>query len=480
MKKINTLIYYTLFVACYNTAIAQKDIVSKIKVFFNHPVDTTRSTGIKATYITNTLSDTMSAYINRAKYTVDVAQYDYTAYSTSGVGKFATAINNAYTRGVKIRWIYDGSSPNSGLKLLNKYIYTLGSPVGGVYNIMHNKFIIIDVESPDSNDAIVWTGSADWSSYMETGDYNNNLTIQSKQLAIAYTQEFDFMWGDTTHGGSPNTTLSKFGPYKPSVTNHLFNVGGSKVELYFSPTDSVNHQILSHIATANTDIYSAMYAFSEDADANAIVSAKNSGAFAACVLDQYSLSYNSYTILSNYIATNLALYTGTDIYHDKYMIVDPSNPCSDPFVWTGSHNWTGSANTQNDENSIVIHNDTIANQYYQSFAEDFLVISGAPLDTVHFACVLGMAPIENNNIVMNAYPNPFTNKTIITYTLSLTEKVSANVSDIMGRKIATLVDNDIQAAGEHQIEFKGISAGIYLLNIQAGENSLVKKLVQVK
>ncbi len=459
---------------------AQQHITDKIKVFFNHPVDTTRSTGVKATYITNSLSDTMSAYIDRAKYTVDIAQYDYTARNSGGVGKFATAINNAYARGVKVRWICDGSAPNSGLNLLNSNIPTLGSPTGGNYNIMHNKFIVIDVNAPDSNDAIVWTGSADWSDYMNTGDYNNDLSIQSKQLAIIYTQEFDIMWGDSTHGSQPNATKSKFGPYKTKVANHLVSVGGSVIEVYFSPTDSVNKQILSHIATANTDIYSAMYAFSEDVDATAIVNTVKNGAFAAAVMDQYSLQYGAFSILSNYLAANITIYTGNDIYHDKYLIVDPSNPCSDPLVLTGSHNWTATANSTNDENTIIIHNDTIANMYYQSFAEDFFVISGNILDTVHLACALGVESVSADNISLNTYPNPYTDKTVISYTLLQDEKVTVSAFDIMGQKVCTLAGGEMQAAGNHQLEFSGVSAGVYVLKIQAGNNSLVKKLVKVK
>jgi phosphatidylserine/phosphatidylglycerophosphate/cardiolipin synthase-like enzyme len=459
--------------------LTQQVITDKIKVFFNHPIDASWARGVVATYIPNTLSDTMSAYINRAKYTVDIAQYDYSAYNSKGVGEFATAVNNAYARGVKIRWIHDGSAPNSGLNLLNSNIPTLGSPTGGNYNIMHNKFIVIDVNSPDSTEAIVWTGSADWSNEMNNEDYNNNLSLQSKQLALAYTQEFNIMWGDTVPGGKPNTTLSKFGPYKTSVTNHTFTIGGSTVELYFSPTDSVNKQILAHIATANTDIYSAMYAFSETSDATAIVNTVKLGAYAASIIDQYSLQYGSFSILSNYLATNATIYSGNYIYHDKYLIVDPSNPCSDPQVLTGSHNWTATANSTNDENTIIIHNDTIANLYLQSFAQDFLVISGHAIDTAHTSCPLGMAQLNNNNISVNTYPNPFTDKATIVYSLLQDEKVTVNVYDIMGQKVATLVDGKMQPAGNHQLEFQGASAGVYILNIQSGTAHTVKKLVQV-
>ena len=53
------------------------------------------------------------------------------------------------------------------------------------------------------------------------------------------------------------------------------------------------------------------------------------------------------------------------------MIVDQSDPGSDPFVWTGSHNWSDAANTVNDENTIVIHDATASNLFYQEFAQRF-------------------------------------------------------------------------------------------------------------
>jgi len=314
MSYMNTKIPFLLLVLFIGLNIpltAQQNILSKIHICFNHPIDASRSNGVVAQYSTSFISDTMAAYVNKAKYTVDVAQYDYSAYSSSGVGAFATAINNAYNRGVKIRWICDGSAPNSGLGLLNSAIPVLPSPTTSNYTIMHNKFIIIDVDSPDSSEAIVFTGSADWSNSMNSDDYNNHLIIQSKQLALAYTQEFNIMWGDTVFGGAANKTTSKFGAYKTSVKNHIFTIGGSKVELYFSPTDSVNSHIMNTIATANDDLYFGMYAFSEDDDATAIVNCAKYGVYCAGVVDQYSIGYNAYTTLSNYLGANVAIYTGS-------------------------------------------------------------------------------------------------------------------------------------------------------------------------
>ena len=48
---------------------------NKILFYFNHRVDTSVSTGTNAVYLNNCLADTFVAYINRAKYSVDIAQY---------------------------------------------------------------------------------------------------------------------------------------------------------------------------------------------------------------------------------------------------------------------------------------------------------------------------------------------------------------------------------------------------------------------
>ena len=56
------------------------------------------------------------------------------------------------------------------------------------------------------------------------------------------------------------------------------------------------------------------------------------------------------------------------------MIVDQDAPSSDPLVFTGSHNWSAAADNDNDENTLVIHDATIANIYYQNLLNDLLKI----------------------------------------------------------------------------------------------------------
>jgi len=79
------------------------------------------------------------------------------------------------------------------------------------------------------------------------------------------------------------------------------------------------------------------------------------------------------------------------------------------------------------------------------------------------------------------YPNPFNPTTTINYNIPHTEKVSLTIYDLLGKKIATLVDG-IQQAGNHQVSWNAFSAssGIYIYNIQAGKRIATKRMVLLR
>ncbi|MBS1638290.1 MAG: T9SS type A sorting domain-containing protein [Bacteroidetes bacterium] len=425
---------------------------SKIKVYFNHPVNNAVSQGVNAVYLNQTLDDTLIAYINRAKYTLDIAVYNY--IQTSGISNIATAINSAYSRGVAIRWIYNGSSSNSGLSSINSSIQRLASPTTSAYNIMHNKFMIVDANSSNTADPIVWTGSCNWDEEQFNLDVNNTIIIQDKALALAYTTEFNEMWGGT--GLSPNTTNSKFGPFKTNNTPHTFTVGGKTIESYFSPSDGTNSHIQSSIRTANYDLYFGVYTFTDSNDADSIKAKKVAGVYTAGIMDQYSQTFTPYTTLSAALGTKLKVYTqSTSIFHDKLLIVDPCHPSSDPLVLTGSHNWTASADTKNDENTLIVHDDTVANLYYQSFYQNFADLGGS----VTPQCLTtGLQDQESESSLWTLYPNP-NNGTF--YLDGLETDAVVEVYNINGQFIMKHT-----AENEHMaLDMSNQANGIYIIRI---------------
>ena len=83
--------------------------------------------------------------------------------------------------------------------------------------------------------------------------------------------------------------------------------------------------------------------------------------------------------------------------------------------------------------------------------------------------------------IIGNYPNPFNPTTVIGYQLPQAEMVRLAVYDILGREVALLVDSHV-SAGTHQVNFdgSGLSSGIYLYRLQAGNQVLTGKMMLMK
>ena len=83
--------------------------------------------------------------------------------------------------------------------------------------------------------------------------------------------------------------------------------------------------------------------------------------------------------------------------------------------------------------------------------------------------------------LMQNYPNPFNPSTYIEYKLPERTHVSLKVFDVLGREVATLVD-EVQEAGSYRIRFenKEISSGVYFYVLRAGKFVDVKKMMLLK
>jgi hypothetical protein len=348
-----------------------------IKCYFNHPVNTEIATGKNAIYLNTSFPDTIASYINKAKYSVDIAMYNYTSTVNSNVYKIAVAANSAANRGVQVRWLYNGTTAtnNSGLTLLNNQVKTFASANYANY-IMHNKFMVIDVLSPDSNDVVVQTGSYNFSDFQTSDDYNNIVFIQSKQVALAFYNEFNKMWG--SNNSTPNAALAKFSTFKSASNQTKFLVEGTLVEVYFSPKDSAGIQLQKQIALADEDIFFSIFTFTDNTIANAIKTKYNNGIAVKGIMDEFSVPYNAYAILNPLLGTDMKVFISTDTYHNKVMLIDALNINKNPTVFTGSFNWSNQAQISNDENAVIIHDAAIANQYYQSLCYDYTILGGNP------------------------------------------------------------------------------------------------------
>lgn len=79
------------------------------------------------------------------------------------------------------------------------------------------------------------------------------------------------------------------------------------------------------------------------------------------------------------------------------------------------------------------------------------------------------------------YPNPFNPSTKISYTISNTSNVSLDVFNMLGQRVARLV-NSRQNAGNYIVNFdaSNLSSGIYLYRIKAGSFSEIRRMTLIK
>ena len=79
------------------------------------------------------------------------------------------------------------------------------------------------------------------------------------------------------------------------------------------------------------------------------------------------------------------------------------------------------------------------------------------------------------------YPNPFNPSTVISYQLPVSSFVTLKVYDVLGREVATLV-NEVKEAGNYSVQFDGskFSSGIYFSRLEFNGKQLMKKLLMVK
>ena len=103
-----------------------------------------------------------------------------------------------------------------------------------------------------------------------------------------------------------------------------------------------------------------------------------------------------------------------------------------------------------------------------------------------YAPLSQLTNVGDNNLtlsfyLMQNYPNPFNPATTVRYQIPKTAFISIKIYDILGREIATLV-NEEKPAGNYEVKFdgSGLSSGIYFYRLQSGDYSSVKKMILMK
>ena len=311
----------------------------------------------------------LAEQILSAEQTVDLCFYEIDSDTIIG------AILAAHNSGTQVRLITDDAYLPEVQELLDASVPVLSDSAGSVYiyKDMHNKFAVFDAEW-------VWTGSYNATENGTFGNANNAILFRSEDAAVAYTAEFQEMWGSTS--AIPNPETSRFHTGKEDNHLHTFELDGYTLELYMSPSDGTKESILSAIATADYSISFCIFSFTDDDISDAMEAQLEDvpGLTIQGVFDetqagsQYSEIHkmldwgNQVEVLVDAITDSAG---AEKFLHHKYLLVDAGYEDSDPLVITGSCNWSTNGFSYNDENTIISYHPDIVDLYLSEFEERF-------------------------------------------------------------------------------------------------------------
>ncbi len=452
------------------TTASSDPTIGTINVYFNFSVDTTVAIPSNSAKGNVNFEQKLMERINSANYSIDLSLYSF-----FGMQNIADAIIAARDRGVKVRVVYDSrSTQNSMLALINAGILVSKRP-SFLEGIMHNKFFIFDARDTIPTNDWLWTGSWNVTS-LELNWKNNVIEINDPSITSAYQIEFEEMWGSS--GDTPNSSNAKFGNQKIDNTTHSFNIGGIDVRLYFSPSDGTTSKIISAVNSADDDIYFAMLAYTRSDIANAMFNKFNSGITdIRGIIENPNTSGSQYNFLDSFAEMFIA---SSPTLHHKYGIVDASLYESDPTTITGSQNWSNAGENKNDENTLIINDIYIANQFMQEFKKRYNEAGGTglfiiPTSTDDYGIKEFSYQLHQN------YPNPFNPVTTIRFEIPYSQNVELAIYDMLGREVKRLYDGEAPA-GVLTIDFnaQGLASGVYVYRLKTENFIDSKKLILLK
>ena len=135
-----------------------------------------------------------------------------------------------------------------------------------------------------------------------------------------------------------------------------------KHQVFFAPSDKPGNELIKMIDQAKKKIHAAVYMFTDNKIATALVNAHKRKVDVQIIVDRTTVEsmYGKAHVLEESGITVLVYHplsskpTSENIYqkypalmHHKFAIIDDK-------LWTGSFNWTRSANYRNEENALIL------------------------------------------------------------------------------------------------------------------------------
>lgn len=464
------------------TTTSPEEATQDINVYFNGSVNEDLATGETAVGNYN-FADHYLDRIEQAEESIDITFYNL----SQNVGSEVTdALIQAYrSRGVQVRVVMDADLSNPAnanrQELENNGIPVIQSDPHGDRDrgIMHNKFAIIDYHGGDPED--IWLIVSSWNT-TDAGTYDqyqNMIEFQDPAIAGGYLTEFEQMWGGS--GNQPDDSEARFGQEKNVVNPTAYWIDDTYIEVYFSPQIAVENRILGLMDDAQHDINVNTMGISRWNYRNRLEARYDDGIETRGAIGDIriadDLSEDIFNEMQGFGDFHDHGANSSTLLHHKAAIFDGIDQSyGNGKVLTGSMNWTASGNFNNDENTMIIRDTDIANLYMQEFSARYTEAGGQDDFTITSSEDLVAEAPEQFELNQN-YPNPFNPVTTIAFELPQSKSVTLKVFDVLGRNVATLIDDQQLQSGSHTVDFDGgsLSSGTYIYRVELGSGQQVSR-----
>ncbi|KAA3644215.1 MAG: hypothetical protein DWQ07_19090 [Chloroflexi bacterium] len=262
----------------------------------------------------------------------------------------AKALIAAQERGVEVQWVTDDEQglladekPENGQFALmqDAGIEVRDDQRAGV---MDNAFWVFDRR-------FVWTGSLNPTLNAVFGNNNNAILIESQNLAVIYEREFAELWE------------GEFGVNSVSTANlQTTSENGSAIQVMFAPEDGVGSLLATLLSEAETSIRFMAFSFTHDEMGAAVIERAEFGLDVMGIFEERG-STSELSELPKMFCNklNVRVDGNPNTLNHKVIIID------EQILITGSFNFTGNADQNNDANLIIIDNAELAAIYLKEF-----------------------------------------------------------------------------------------------------------------
>lgn len=205
--------------------------------------------------------------------------------------------------------------------------------------IMHDKFVTVD-------DRYLWTGSSNLSHTCMGTEYNANVSIliDSPEVTEIFEEEFRSMHEDKLFGKDKDE----------GEGHHLSFSDGTALSVYFSPQhDALHSGVIPLLEGAKSSIDIGMFYLTDVDVVDTLKAAARRGVKVRLIYDAVAAAHPSslhQDLRTSGIEVRIENWGGK--MHMKAAVVDRKHAI------IGSMNWTNAGNVSNDENTLVIRNNS--------------------------------------------------------------------------------------------------------------------------